>query len=248
MPLAAITWWLAWAGCVRIYQPLSGLHRPSVINPQLANFEDVRLTVRCIPEGLLNAQEASLLCQRVQTLFENQGASVSTATAAHGGLQDTGTSDEGDDASAPEPAEDEPAEDEPASTQADPTELTLELRARQLHESNNLLSWVLCLGTFTALPGITESTFAQDIIIRDETGSLLVSDSLEGRLILRFGAGPWVVNKLMDLTVRDDEDKLTGEVASHDLSNDLYRQLSQMLFNAKMQAQVLHQVPSGRAN
>ena len=36
-------------------------------------------------------------------------------------------------------------------------------------------------------------------------------------------------------------DRLTAETVRRDLSTDLYRQLSQLVFNAKMQWQVLHQ-------
>lgn len=212
---------------------MSGLHRPAVINPQLANFQDVRLTVRCVPGGLLNPQEAGALCQKVGVLFENQGALVTTTTSEHGGLEDTGLS-------ADEGAEDSDDDGEDGE-EIEPADLTLELRARELHQANHLLSWVLCLSTFTVVPGVVESTFAQDVIIRDGTGFLLVRDSLEGRLVERFGVGSWLSNKLLDLTARDDREKITGDAVNHDLSNDLYRQLSQLLFNAKMQWQVLQQ-------
>lgn len=223
--------WLAscGTGCVRIYQPMSGLHRPVVVDPTLANFQDLRLAVHCVPEDLLNPADAAALCQKVETLFENQGAEVTTA--GMDSVDDTGQEEEGT----------APADDAPT------TDLTLELRAHRVHQANNLLSWALCIGTFTLVPAVTESTFAQDVVIRDGTGFLLVSDSLEGRLVLRFGAGTWVANKLLDLAWRDDADKLTGDAFNHDLSTDLYRQLSQMMFNAEMQWQILQQAPSARA-
>ena len=224
---------LSSSGClVRVYQPMNGLHRPVVVDPQAANFLDVRLTVHCVPEDLLDAQEANTLCQRVGTLFENQGAQVTTTTRLHGGLDDPlgGSADAADEQQPPA------------------TALTLELRARELHQSTHPLSWLVCLGTFTLVPAVTESTFAQDVIIRDDTGSVLINESLEGRLVRYFGVGTWVGNQILDLVWRNEEDKLTGDVIHRDLSSDLYRQLSQLLFNAKMQWQVLQQSPSGRAN
>ncbi len=220
----------AGTGCVRVYQPMSGLHRPAVVDPQAANFNDVHLTVHCVPGDLLEPQHASTLCDRVSTLFENQGAQVRTLITARGLAEDVReenpTEAEGDEA--PEPPS---------------TDLVLELRARKLHKSHNAVSWALCILTFTLLPGQSESTFAQEVTIRDGDGFLLVSDSLQGRIVSRFGAGTWVGNKLMDLVWRDHEDKLTGPVMAEDLSADLYLQLSQLLFNAKMQWQVLRQAP-----
>jgi hypothetical protein len=219
---------LAATGCVvTVYQPMSGLHRPAVVDPRLPNLEDVRLTVRCVPGGLLNAQEAGALCQKVGLLFENQGATVTTV-AGDRSAGDTGTDAGGDDADGPPP-----------------TDLTLELRAREVHRANNPLGWALCIGSFTVIPAVTESTFAQDVAIRDASGFLLVSDTLEGRLVTRFGFGAWLGNELLDLTVRDDREDLTNGAAGRDLSADLYRQLSQLVFNAKMQWQVLQQVPGG---
>jgi hypothetical protein len=230
--LGKLALWLVFCytttGCiVRVYQPLKGLHQPVVVDPQLPNFQDVRLNMRCFPGELLNAQEANMLCQKVGTLFENQGALVLYGDEEEEEDEDEETTEE----------EGEEAEETPAPP-AQTTELTLELRARKLHEANNLLSWALCLASFTVLPGVSESTFAQDVLVRDATGSLLISQSLEGRLVLRFGAGPYLGNKLLDLTVREEEDELTGDAANEDLSEDMYRQMSQLLFNAKIQSQV----------
>lgn len=222
-----LPWLLVAQGCVvRVYQPMSGLHRAVVVDPQLPNFADTRLDVHCVPGGLLNEAQASALCQKVGALFENQGAQVRTHISA-GRDEDEAFEEAGDEV---------PVEGEVAM--APRTELTLELRAREVHESKHPLSWVLCIGSFTVLPGVLESTFAQDLVVRDANGFLLVSDSLEGRLVHRFGAGPWLGNAIFDLW-RDDADKITGPRAEKELSADLYRQLSQIVFNAKIQAQVL---------
>lgn len=220
---------------MRVYQPLSGLHQPVVVDVRAANLKDVNLTVHCVPGGLLSLSEASVLCQKVQTLFENQGAQVRTVIAAHEAWDDTPSEEPQG-----EPGGGRGARETPTA------ELTLELRARKVHEANNPVLWALCIGTFTLVPAVTESTFAQDVLIRDGEGFLLVSDTLQGRLVQYFGVGTWLGNKLLDMTWRSEEDKLTGAVVERDLSTDLYRQLSQLVFNAKVQWQVLQQSPARR--
>ena len=209
---------------------MSGLHRPVVIDPQAANFVDVRLGVVCPPGGAVSAAEAQLLCDRVGKLFEVQGATVTTGA--------TRGRDE-------RPIGDEPAA---AAGPAQTTDLVLELRSREVHTSNDPLSWVVCLATGTLVPAVTETTFAQDIVIRDGTGFLLASDSLQGRIVRTFGVGTWLGNGLLDLVWRKKADELTEKAMTADLSADLYTQLSQILFNAKMRWQVLREAtPSGRA-
>jgi len=223
---------LAAPGCVHVYQPLSGLHRPIVVDPGARNFEDLRLTVVCRAGDLLSRGEARLLCDKVGKLFEIQGARVTTVTdrGRYGG------------------GEDEVGEDAPTAIDATTTDLVLELRARANHTTNDVLSWVLCIGTATLAPAYTESTFAQDVVIRDATGFLLVSDSLEGRIVRTFGLGTWAGNKLLDLVARKKEDELSTKAVHADVSRDLYGQLSQMVFNAKMRWQVLEEAtPGGRA-
>lgn len=215
-------------GCtVRSYQPMSGLHRPVVVDPQLPNLADTRVDLHCIPRDLLNDERADRLCQRVAALLENQGAVVATHLG-EGQLEDIELG--------PVPEDEAPR-----------TALSVELRAREIHRSNRPLSWAACVITLTVLPGITESTFAQDLVIRDGSGFLLVTDTLQGRLVTRFGAGTWIGNAVADLW-RDDAEKIGGDAASKDLSADLYRQISQIVFNARMHARVLEEAgPVGRA-
>ena len=211
-------------GCiVRSYQPLSGLHRPVVVDPSAPNFQDLRLTVYCVPADHLSLQQASALCQKVGALFENQGATVATKVDAS---EDEDFGDDDDDDSAT------PDAVEPGIG------LTLELRARKVHSATHPLSWAATIMSFTLVPGVTEVTFAQDVVIRDQTGFLLATDSLQGRLVTYFGFGSWGGNKLIDLLWREKEDEVVGDAASRDLSNDMYRQLSQDVFNAKLQWQV----------
>lgn len=216
---------LATTGCVHVYQPMSGLHGPVVVDLQAPNFEDLALTVVCDRGDMLSAAEAKNLCQHVGTLFENQGARVTTLTAG----ELAGAFDVAD------PAETE----EDAATVA--TDLTLELTSRKLHVASEPLSWVLFLMSATVVPAVTETSFALDVTIRDESGFVLVSDSLQGRLVRRLGVGAWGTNLLLDRFLREDADRISGDAAHQDLSADLYGQLGQLMFNAKMQWEVLSQ-------
>ena len=79
------------AGCVPIYQPLRGLNTPVVIDTQVQNLAGVRLTVHCVPGGMLTPLTAQELCQKVGVVFENQGALVTTIATpggVEGGLDD----------------------------------------------------------------------------------------------------------------------------------------------------------------
>ena len=205
---------------VRVYQPISGLRHPVVVDPTAANFRDVNVSLRCERGDMLSRSEASKLCDRVATLFENQGAIVTRADGS-------GFDDELE----------EPTEGIPLAR----TDLSVVLEPRQVHEATYPLSYALCVVTFTLFPAISEETFAQDVEIRDGDGFLLLRESLKGRLVRRWGAGPWAGNWLADRTYRDKDERITGDAVNRDLSEDMYSQLSQMLFNAKIQWQVLQE-------
>src|SRR4051794_36806679 len=72
------------SGCVTVYHPLVSLQRPVAIDPQIANFEDVRLRVRCVPGDYLDAEASEALCRSVRTTFENQSAQVDTEVPRNG--------------------------------------------------------------------------------------------------------------------------------------------------------------------
>ena len=99
---------------------------------------------------------------------------------------------------------------------------------------------MLCAFTLTLVPMMEEQSFAQDVTVRDSSGSLLASDSLQSRFIEYFGVGVWGVNWVADLLLRSEADKITGDVAQREFSNDLYSQLSQLMLNARVRSQVLH--------
>ncbi len=213
-------------GCVHIYQPLEGLHTPVVVDASAPNFADLKLTVLCADDGWLSYSDRSGLCRKIGVLFENQGARVETflssREAGGDGIRDDPDPD-GDDRPPPD------------------ADLVLELRSRKVYQNNPTYTWVLFAFTSSILPGVQERHFALDATVRDGNGFLLARDSFEGRVVSKYGVGSWVGNKLADATWRDDSQKLSGNAANQDLSKDIYGQLSQLMFNAKMQWRVLRE-------
>jgi hypothetical protein len=207
------------SGCVHTFQPMSGLYDPVVVDPTLPNLQGQTVSVRCIPKDYMDRVAASNLCQKVGSLFENQGATVTTSTSL-------GESDEDLESSGTDPGV--------------PADLTLQLSARKIHATTHPLSWIVSLGTFTLVPAVSEVTFAQDVEIRDNTGFLLAETSLQGRIVRYFGAGTWAWNNILDAwKIRKPEDRLSRGAMNKHMSENLYGQLSQLMFNAKIQREVL---------
>ncbi|WP_224367860.1 hypothetical protein [Hyalangium versicolor] len=202
------------SGCVTVYQPLVSLQRPVVVDPQLANFEGQRMLIRCLPSDYLKPSDADQLCRNVRSLFTKQGAQVEVQVPRAGV---SARSDE----------------------DVTKVDLIIDLKARLVHEENSALLWTLSGITFTLVPAITDFTFSQEVIIRDSTGFLLASDTLQGRFVRYCGAGLWAVNSLLDLFVRSDEEDLTGDAAKRDFSRDFHGQLSQLAFNARMRSMMM---------
>lgn len=205
--------------CLTVYQPMSGIHRPVVVDTEVANFAGEALNIHCIPKDFLSPQQASSLCEKLRILFENQGATVATITS-RALLEE--------------------------ARLPNPDAMTLEISARMLHHETNPVLWSLSFMTLTLIPGIAEYTFVQDIKIRDSSGFLLVSDALKAKFTRYFGLSTYFGNIALDL-VRDEKDKLSDDHVKTDFSNDFYPQLSQLVFNAKMRQQVL-QSPNARAS
>jgi hypothetical protein len=213
------------SGCVvRQYQPLSKLHQPIVVEPGRANFPDLALTVHCVPEGLLKGAQARELCDKVAVLFENQGATVNTVTTPGRFESSLGE-----------------APESPGATAED---LVLELRVRRTHRSGRPLSWVPFVLSWSVVPSASEWSFAQDVVLRDETGFLLVTETLEGRIVNRFGLGHYLLTALIDLGHKRGN-KTIGR-ADRDLSRDLYGQLSQLVLNAELHRDVLQAAGESR--
>lgn len=208
--------------CVYAYHPMSGLNGPIVIDPTLPNFEGLQLGVHCPPGGDLGNGDRDRLCRRISTLFENQGATVDTSTGV--GM-------------APDPM---------AAPDAEPTpgdDLRVQVRSRVLHRENPTLSWVISLATLTLVPAKEEEAFALDVIVTDGRGFVLAEDSLQGRMTRRSGVGTVVANWTLDRLVRTREERRTRPNAEQELSADLYGHLSQLVFNARMRADVLGESP-----
>jgi hypothetical protein len=222
VPIATL---LAFSGCLTVYQPMTSLQRPTAIDPREKNFEGTHLLIRCIPGDWADGSESQTLCQNMSTLFANQGAKVD--------IEVPGESLEGVD--------DEPIERRP-KTQAPKTkpDLIMELTARRLANDNNPLNWIICYATLTLFPAITDVTFAQDVIVKDSDGFLLVRDSLQARFVRYFGIAVWAVNGLMDLIVRPKEEKMLGDAPKRDFSKDFHAHMSQLMLTARTREKVLH--------
>lgn len=202
-------------GCVvTTYQPIAGLNHPVVVDPTRANLQDTRIDVVCLPGAGFGVPDANALCNRLRSLFENQGALVTAGIDAS-------------DA-------DLPAGD--AAPRA--VHLTMQIASREVRKGYHPLTWAFTAASFTLFPGVSEVTFEQDVTVRDHTGFLLARDTLQGRLVHRFGAGIWLTTSISDL-FRPKEEKLRRGAAGRDLSSDVYRQLSQLAFDARVHADVL---------
>jgi hypothetical protein len=202
------------SGCVTVYQPLVSLQRPAPIDNQLASFQGQRFLIRCLPGEYLAATDTQRLCFKVRNLFAVQGAEVEVEVPVEGRPAGAGASGARPD-------------------------LSIELRSRLLHQENSMILWFLSIMSFTLVPTIAEFTFAQEVTIRDGAGFVLASDSLQGRFVRYFGLGVWGVNRALDLLVRSDDEKLTGDLAQQEFSRDYYQQVSQLAFDAHMRSLVL---------
>lgn len=217
---------------VSVYQPLSGLHQPIVVDPAVRNFEGLKLVVHCVPGDYLDRSQNRTLCRRVSTLFENQGAEVRTVDT------DTVRSDpfsgSGGSGGSQQQAQDDPWE-------RDGTDLIVEIRSRMIAKNNRTLSWTIAAATWTLLPAVDDRIFAQDITVRGGDGFLLAQDVYKARLIRRTGVGVWAGNWIVDRVARDPEDRLTGDAAERDLSADMYGQLTQIVYNARIRQELLRE-------
>jgi hypothetical protein len=227
----------AWSSsCVTIYEPGDALRKPAVIDPRLANFQGTRVFVRCkqpkrpdetildrvIPNPLNNDGDA--LCQKVRTLFANQGADVETAVVR------------GD------PSEARPTEGKP--------DLVIDLATRVLYDEENALLGVANCVSCTLVPTRQELRYAQTITVRDGDGALLKESEFKSRFVTFSGCGIWSVNYLLDVFFRDDQNDLIGDTpfdpdgaGRRDHSKDFYGQLSQLAFNARVRARLLQGAP-----
>jgi len=215
------------SGCVTVYQPLVGLQRPVAIEPRGNNFKGLRLEINCARGDYLWQDEAEMLCNRAGKLFSSQGATVRTRT----------------EGVIPGEEETEGAPVEPAVKADGDIDLRVDLSSRIVHEEKSFVLWVLSFATATLVPGMSEYTFAQDITVRDANGFLFAQDHWQVRFVRYMGVLVWSLNFLLDHTLRDPSEMLTGDAMSRDFSRDFYRQLNQLVFNAKTRWALLREPP-----
>lgn len=205
-------WLVPLMSCFSVYQPLIGMQRPVAADPGLPNFEGLVIHVRCLPDDYLGKGDTTRVCRRLERLFSNQGATVFVFTA------------NGAD-----------------SESVTPAELIVELKSRLL-KAETTPAWMYPLSyvTATLIPLIQEQVIAVDIGVRDGDGFLLISDTLQWRLVRYLGAGVYAVNWILDHTLRRDEDELLGGGPEKAFSRDFYGQLTQLAFNAQSRMRILH--------
>lgn len=223
-------------GCMRSYEPVSSVHRALVVDTEAPNFTDTHLNVHCVPRDLLINGRSNQLCRAVAQLFENQGAEVETISRWRPPATETA------DGVAAEPEE----EEEEATTPPRAVQLNVEIRARQLSKRAHPLSWLACLASFTVVPGIVETTFEQRVKVWDGENFPLLEDRSEGRILVRAGMGAWLSTRLLDQIWRKKQDRLVGMSVTKDLSKDLYTQLTQAVYRAKLLARTVEPPPTSR--
>lgn len=214
---------LSGSACITIYHPLSSLQRPTVVDPTRRNFEGLDLEVRCFSGGALDDESADRLCGRMEQLFGGQGASVSV-WSPRGGMRGASADDglQGEGEAAPKTVPD----------------LVLELRSREIDNEANVGQQIFSALTATTVPASREYIFAQDVVVRGEGGFVLASDTLRARFVRYIGWALALGNWLLDVTVRDEDEELT-RAAKTDFSNDFYRQVTQLVFNARLRNELL---------
>ena len=210
---------LSLSGCVRSYQPLTGLHDPVVVDPGARNFPELSLHVYCVPGKALKPAQASVLCQRVGLLFENQGAAVETFVE--------------------DPALGSAIGGAGGGAETSPADLVLALEVDAVQKSLHPVTAVLCYFSITIVPMVRETTFSQQVGGPRWFGLSSGDGSVPRPACRAFRSGGLGGNWVLDRFIREPEERLTGEAASTDLSNDLYRQLSQLVFNARMRQEAL---------
>jgi hypothetical protein len=201
-------------GCVTVYQPLSGLNRPTAIDVNEANFLGTSISLTCEKGEYLGAGDSARLCKHMRLMFERQGARVEV----------TGNND-----------------NTAGVFQAQKPDLLVTLKSRLLHQETNAIWVILSAISLTLIPSVSEFDFAQELTVRDASGALLKSDSLEGRFIRYAGFGMWALTGFLDFAVRPKDEAQGGKVFQEAFSKDFQRHISQQVFHARMRAVVLHE-------
>jgi len=207
-------WWVllgvAASGCVTVYQPLVGLHRPTAVDVRRENFVDATVLVRCHPDDSVDPGE---LCRNLRSMLSKQGATVTTEIPrAQGRIE---------------------------SRFSAPPDFTIDVTSKLLAEQPAGLWWLVNIASLTLVPATSEALFSQDVTVRDAQGFLLSQENLQERFIFSFGLGIWALNGVLDLLVRPASEQVTGTVASEEFTKDFHGRVSQLLYNAQVRARVM---------
>ncbi|MCA2961343.1 MAG: hypothetical protein IOD12_13920 [Silvanigrellales bacterium] len=188
-------------GCISVYhyQPLQGLHRSYALSYKEANFAGLTLNLSCIANTFVSESAAGVLCDKLRTVFEGQGAKVLDAESGDAAF-----------------------------------DYGLEFEATQTYHHQNAWMWPVSILLFTLFPVEQEYAFKQTVTLtRGSDGSPLRRESFEARFLWFWGAGYWGLNKLFNVTVRNDSEKVDDASMRRDFSRDFYSQVSQLVYNAR---------------
>jgi hypothetical protein len=192
------------------------LQRPTLVDPASPTFNNSRLLIRCMPSEDLPAGDAEKVCRSLSSSFRQQGAECETAVPRQ-----------------PDDAQPHLAFDGRGA------DLIIDITSRTEHAYDYPALAIASVVTLTTVPVIEEQTFSQEVTVRGRNRSVLATETLRARFVTYTGYAVWGLNWLMDWLFRDDDNDLSGDVANRTFSNDFYRQISQLVFNARVRSDLL---------
>lgn len=205
-------------GCMTVtfYQPQRAIHRPVVIEHSPTNFAGLRILVRCLShDDYMPAGDAAKLCGKVAEDFEKQGAE--TEWVAPVGATYV----------------------EPVVFEGQRPDLTVEIGSKIDHAYGYPLSTVTSCLTCTIVPGVSEQTFSQRVVVYGRDRSVLSEEVFRERFVEYHGCGVWSLNYIIDWVFREDDQAISGDAGKKDFTRDFYGQLRQLTFNARVRSEVL---------
>ena len=212
---------LACTGCISVYhyQPLSGLHRSYALSYKETNFSGLVLRLTCIPGEFIDEAASGALCDKVRTVFEGQGARILDGEDAEPAAP-----------AAPEVAAASDPAVEPGNTAYD---YDIAFEAKQTYLQRNTWMWPVRILLLTMFPVEQEYGFEQSVTITRFDGTPVGRQAFEARFIWYWGLGYWGLNKLFNVTVRPESEKVSDANMRRDFSRDFYSLVSQAVYNAR---------------
>jgi hypothetical protein len=209
---------VASTGCMTVtfYQPQRAIHRPVVIEHSPTNFAGLRILVRCLShDDYLPAGDAAKLCGKIAEDFEKQGAE--TEWVAPVGATYV----------------------EPMVFDGQRPDLTVEIGSKIDHAYGYPLTTVTSCLTCTVVPGVSEQTFSQRVVVYGRDRSVLTEEVFRERFVEYHGCGVWSLNWIIDWVFREDDQAISGDAGKKDFTRDFYGQIRQLTFNARVRSEVL---------